>query len=611
MTTHRWKITLVAALALAGSAGEASAQRGGRGGGGMVGGRGGGGGGGARPNFGGAGGGARPNVGNVGRPNVGNQGNVGRPNVGNFNRPAETQRFVPDTTNRGNFNANVNRPANFNRQDFANTNIYNNNNNQVNNLDRSREWGGGGVYGNGYHANTYYNNQSNWVNGSWNNNFRPGWGGYPGYGYGGYGNGLGGYGLGGGYGGYGNGLGGYGGYGGYGNGLGGYGGYGNGSGYGSGIGTGLGIGAGLGIAAWGLGSLFNNWGYSSYTNPYYSTAYAAQPAAFSAQSLGYDYSRPLDLYSQPPDESILQSSVASLDSAREAFHARDYPQALALADQALKQSPNNPMLHEFRAVCLFALRRYDEAAVPFYTVLSAGPGWDWTTLIGLYPDVEVYTGQLRELEAYCNATPTAGSARFVLASLYLTQGSKDAAAERLRQVVAIQPQDRLSAQLLAALSAQPAALAQGQPSPTPEQLHASQGLVDPAAAQPLAAQPPANPTPADGTPGTPAATGSAAAPALPDGPVPANLVGTWTASPAADVTITLALVDDKSFNWKVVEKGQAREFKGEAKFADDVLALISPTMPPMVAKVAWKDAGHFNFKAVSTPADDKGLDFGR
>ena len=47
---------------------------------------------------------------------------------------------------------------------------------------------------------------------------------------------------------------------------------------------------------------------------------------------------------------------------------------------------------------LFALQRYDEASVALYAVLSIGPGWDWPTLVGLYPDVETYTAQLRALE---------------------------------------------------------------------------------------------------------------------------------------------------------------------------------------------------------------------
>ncbi len=61
----------------------------------------------------------------------------------------------------------------------------------------------------------------------------------------------------------------------------------------------------------------------------------------------------------------------------------------------------------------------------------------------------------------------------------------------------------------------------------------------------------------------------------------------------------------------MVEKGQAREFKGEATFDKDILALVAPEMPPMVAKVTWKDAAHFNFKAVGTPSDDPGLNFGK
>ena len=66
--------------------------------------------------------------------------------------------------------------------------------------------------------------------------------------------------------------------------------------------------------------------------------------------------------------------------------------------------PNDTVLHEFRGLVLFALGRYKEAAAADYAVLSAGPGWDWTTLSGLYPNVEVYTEQLRALEQYQNRT---------------------------------------------------------------------------------------------------------------------------------------------------------------------------------------------------------------
>ncbi len=510
---------------------------------------------------------------NINRPTNINQ-NINRPtNINqNINRPTNVNQNINRPTNIN--QTNINRPANINqtninnRQNVVNNNIHINNvsNTNINNVNRgayagyghgygpyggvNRGWGGYGAYGGGYHGGSYYNYHSGWVNGSWaGNNYRPGWGGYGGY----------------------------------------YPGYGGGGYYGGNIGnSALGIGAGIGIAAWGVGSLLNSYGYSRYSNPYYASVYS-QPAVVVAQPSGYDYSTPLNLASAPPQDTVLQSAEASFGLAREAFQAGDYTRALALADQALTQTPNDPMLHEFRATTLFALGRYDEAAVPFYTVLSAGPGWDWTTLIGLYPGVETYTSQLRALEAYCNANARAASARFVLAALYLTQGSTASAATRLREVVALQPQDKLSPQLLAAITSAGAGASQ------PTQ------VVNPPANE----APPANPSPVQTVSTAPEG------PSLPTGPVPANLLGTWTSSPAPDVTISLSLTDPKSFAWKLVEKGQAREFKGEATFDQDTLALIAPEMPPMVAKVTWKDPAHFNFKAVATPSDDPGLNFGK
>ena len=52
---------------------------------------------------------------------------------------------------------------------------------------------------------------------------------------------------------------------------------------------------------------------------------------------------------------------------------------------------------------LFALKRYDDAAASLYAVLSTGPGWDWTTMIGLYPSVA--DDQLRSWKEYARETP--------------------------------------------------------------------------------------------------------------------------------------------------------------------------------------------------------------
>jgi hypothetical protein len=521
--------------------------------------------------------GQRPG-GNLSRPQFGDHlGIAHRPNIGN--------NIGSGNRNIGSGNTNINRLTNINQSTNVVSNVTNNNvnitNTTVNRPSFSGNrfgpgyggWGRGGYTGwggNGYGGGRYASYHQGWVNGFWNSHYLPA---------GGWGVGLG--------------------------------------------NSALGWGAGIGVAAWGIGSLFNTWGYSSFVNPYYTpTVVVQQPAvvvqqpAVVAQPVVYDYSRPLDLSSPPPTQAVIDQSVGTFDDARVAFKAGDYGQALKLTDDALAKTPNDPILHEFRGICLFALQRYDDAAAPMYTVLSAGPGWDWTTLAGLYPSVDVYSDQLRSLETFCEATPQAASARFLLASLYMTQGNAEAAAGVFKQVVALQPQDRLSAQLVDLLNRKPEAdLAQNQDA-------ASQTGNPPVAQNPPAQTPnvPQPGQPADGQPqpvasGAPAPAPGAAEnqepPPLPSNPVPAELIGTWTTSPAKDVTIALTLDQNKGFSWKVTDRGQSRQFGGQATFDNGTLALTPPDQPPMVGAVSQSDGGHFVFKAMGGPPNDPGLTFGK
>ena len=94
---------------------------------------------------------------------------------------------------------------------------------------------------------------------------------------------------------------------------------------------------------------------------------------------------------------------------------------------------------------LFAVGKYDLAAGPLYAVLSVGPGWDWTTMAGLYPSIEAYTAQVRALEAFIKANPSSTAGRFVLGYHYLTQGHIEPAGAQFKQVAALAPQDKLCA----------------------------------------------------------------------------------------------------------------------------------------------------------------------
>ena len=185
-------------------------------------------------------------------------------------------------------------------------------------------------------------------------------------------------------------------------------------------------------------------------------------------------------------------------------------------NQAIALVPNDTVLHEFRGLALFALGHYKEAAAADYAVLSAGPGWDWTTLSALYPNVDVYTAQLRALEQYAKSHPAESDARFLLAENYLTCGYTAAAAAQLKAVVQLDPKDQLSAQLLGSISAA--------------------DTVQPAAPS----QPAASAKPADA----------------------ASLVGNWTATRADSATIKLALAGDGKFTWSLDQKGKPQQFSG-------------------------------------------------
>jgi tetratricopeptide (TPR) repeat protein len=162
-----------------------------------------------------------------------------------------------------------------------------------------------------------------------------------------------------------------------------------------------------------------------------------------------------------------QEAVGFFDQARDAFAKGEYPEAQRLVESAIEKLPGDATLHEFRALTLFAQKQYQEAAAAIYAVLAAGPGWDWETLKSFYPDVKVYTEQLRALEQYQRDNPAKGFASLLLAYHYLTLDSLDAATKQLQNAVKVEPKDQLSAQLLAALEKKQAPDDRPQPGANP------------------------------------------------------------------------------------------------------------------------------------------------
>ena len=542
----------------------------------------GGGGGGGRPNFGGGGGPSRPDFGGAGsRPNFGG-GNFGGVNMGIGNRPQIGGGNRPSLADRPNLGGGANRPemgnrpgsGNFDRGNFNQGNFNRNNFDQGFNRNNFNQGSFSHNNFNNNNFNNFHNNNiniasnrgyyNNWQHGNWNGNWnRPGGGGYwNGWAHG-YARGY----MNGGWGGYWHG---------------GYGGYWGRPWYAAPVAWGLG--------AWALGSIMYSSGYAMYSNPYY--VGGGGTAAY------YDYSQPITVINQqsdpyasmaaPPTDAgtvvtqstpptvspEVQEGTTHMDLARDAFRSGDYAKASSEIDLAIKALPKDAALHEFRALILFATKDYKSAAGTLYAVLSAGPGWDWTTLSGMYASVDTYTAQLRSLEAYVKENTSAADARFVLAYHYLTCGYADAAKKQYENVLKLQPGDQLSAQLLKLLSNDPTKESSSTPTPQPPEAAA---------------------TPEE----------EAKAPAEID---PAKIVGTWMAKRPDGASFSLDLTADSKFTWGFAQGDKKQEFGGKYSVDGAILVLERTDGAQMPGLITMASDG-FNFKLYGGPPDDAGLDF--
>lgn len=358
---------------------------------------------------------------------------------------------------------------------------------------------------------------------------------------------------------------------------------------------------------WGLESVATPWLYEDYSNPYTTpatqTIVVQQPVAEQAQApattVVFDYSKPISAMETARPTDAVEAGQEALTAARESFRAGDYSQALSLTDQALAQTPNDAIMHEFRSLVLFALKRYDESAATAYAVLTAGPGWNWPTMVGLYPDVDTYIKQLRELETGVTRNPNSASSRFLLAYHYMVQGHKDAAASEFQNVVKLEPKDALSAQFAAALGAKvppppklPAQVADTEST----SLTKSSNLVEAGIGAPAQLQPDAKSRPVEDAPAPPSP--------------PANLQGRWVAKPNEKISITLALNADGTFEWSVKQGSKRQAMQGRAGYQDQILSLAQEEGPPLLGKVEVDSTGNrFTFKPPGTPKTAAGLSF--
>jgi tetratricopeptide (TPR) repeat protein len=492
-----------------------------------------------KPGPGGIGGIDRPTT-LPGRPGIGGDGNIGlpgkpdRPQIGgggnwNGNRPG----YPGSGNNRpgtdrpwigGGNNNNIGNNITNNNNNFIN----NNNNININNWNRPG-WGvGGGNWNNGWnnnhwndhwHNNYVNNHYHGWYHGCWNGHYGNYW-------------------------------------------------------YAPWV---------VGVSAWGLGSLAG-WGYgTSYYNPYYIAA--ATPV--------YNYSQPVVVqnYYTTDDTGAQvaaapQATAAQLqpfDDGLAKFKAGDYLSALQKFDQALREFPKDAVVHEVRALTLFALGRYQEAGAALNALLATSPGMDWTTMSGLYGDPAAYTTQLRKLEDYCRANKDDAAALFALTYQYLVIGQQESAVTVLKHIVKMQPKDVVSARMLKSLE--------------PDQPAADPAVV----AKPAVQDPAANVQPAN----NPAAPANA--PAAPQ----TDLVGSWKAT-AGKTTIELTITEDSQYTWAATTADQKPvKLEGQLTTSPEAMILSNAQQGDMMGKVKSLGPDKFDFTVAGTPPGEPGLSFSR
>jgi tetratricopeptide (TPR) repeat protein len=350
------------------------------------------------------------------------------------------------------------------------------------------------------------------------------------------------------------------------------------------------VAAAAGLTWWAANSLGYQFGYSDYYNPYYtesmpayysepivsapieyiqettvvpSAGVSAVPAGVSSAPAAAPPSGASSAAATAPPPGVSQEGVTKFDQARDAFFEGQYDQALKLTDAAVAQMPRDAVLHEFRSLVLFALGRYAESAATIHPVLDVGPGWDWKTVSGLYPSVDVYTNQLRALEAACSKDPKAADLRFLLGYHYLTCGYSDQALKEFRHASELRPNDSVAASLVATLSPRDAKPAQVSTGGTPKAV------------------------PSD------------------------SVLGSWKAQGKGKSNYSMSLRQDGSFTWGFTRGARKEEVKGVHTVEGNVLAMEPDSGGVMLAELSLKDPDTLHFKMIGGASGDPGLEFRR
>jgi len=326
-----------------------------------------------------------------------------------------------------------------------------------------------------------------------------------------------------------------------------------------------------GLGGWGLGSLLYSSGYLRYSNPYY----------VDGGTTVYNYAQPVPVVYASTEVPVGNADGADqiMNEAVSLFQQNNLDAALDVVNKGISSFPDDAVLHEFRALVLFARQDYQQAASTIHAILAVGPGWNWTTMAGMYSSVDVYTGQLRALEEFTRTNPDDAASQLLLSYHYLTCGHPDAAALRLKRVVELVPSDAVAADLLRMVEG-----------PADADGTTESSSISSTQQTTATESPGTNPPPID----------------------PATVIGTWSAKHEDGSAFQLNLTSDNKFQWSFSPPNQeAEQFAGTFSLGGNILVLERTDGGSLVGELSSVEANGFRFKLVGVPESDPGLKFSR
>lgn len=170
----------------------------------------------------------------------------------------------------------------------------------------------------------------------------------------------------------------------------------------------------------------------------------------------FQYPRPIRVAEARAVRQVAAAETMSckdcLDAAIAAFKQEDDTTALAFVTRGRNQCPTDAAMLEFQALVMFARGDYADASAAIHKVLATQQGWNWATMHGLYPGVELYTKHLRALEKFTKRHPDDAAARFLQAYHYMVGGYPDAAVRELHMVIRLEYNDVVASDLLRRLA---------------------------------------------------------------------------------------------------------------------------------------------------------------